>query len=294
MIVNILYNAEQHALSEMLNTVPSDLFMRRLNVYLKNKFQKYTSEIRKALEKASVYRSSIEVSFDSKLGKVMHDDPGFWDEVKAFCRSMGYSCGGCNDPDYMLLVISKDRVPTKRFINTRYNDIYVRYSTESPDLIGRTGFRQRGHFYAYAVGREVSLMYRISQELGLKYTERDILDRILTEMRMEGHLFGRYVYAFSYHNTSYIDPCDSCAFPDVGEEEIMQAIESLRSTNGITLRDIEHALLHIGAELDQPVTIHESIPPANIVFLRDAQDDEDDDFNISEESDKVDTLIPKI
>ena len=193
----------------------------------------------------------------------------------------------------MLLVMSKDRVSTKRFINTRYNDIYVRYSAESPDLIGRTGFRQRGHFYAYAVGREVSLMYRISQELGLKYTERDILDRILTEMRMEGHLFGRYVYAFSYHNTSYIDPCDSCAFPDIGEEEIVQAIESLRDTNGITLRDIEYALLHVGAELDQPVTIHESIPPANIVFLRDTQDDEDDDFNIAEESDKVDTLILK-
>ncbi len=294
MIVNILYNTEQHALSEMLNTVPSDLLMRRLNIYLKNRFQKYTSKIREALEKARVYRSSIEVSFNDELSKVMHDDPGFWDDVKAFCESMGYSCGGCNDPDYILLVMSKSRVPMKKFINTKYNYIYVRYSVDSPDLIGRIGFRQKGHFYAYAVGRDVSLIYRISQELGLKYTERDILDRILTKMRVEKHLFGRYVYAFSYRNTSYIDPCDSCAFPDVGEKEIMQAAESLRNTNRITLRDIEYALLHVGAELEQPVTIHESIPPANIVFLRDTQDDEDDDFNIAEESDKVDTLILKM
>ena len=294
MIVNILYNTEQHTLNEMLNTVPTDLFMRRLSAYLKNRFQKYTSEIYKALEKASIYRSSIEVVFNGRLGKIMHDDPEFWDSVKAFCRSMGYYCGGCNDPEYILLVMSKDRVPTKRFINTKYNDIYVRYSNALPDLIGRIGFRQKGHFYAYAIGRAVSLMYRISQELGLKYTERDILDRLLTTMRVKKHLFGRYVYAFSYRSTSYIDPCDSCAFPDIGEEEIMQAMESLRDKNGIVLRDIEYALLHIGAELVQPVTIHESIPPANIVFLRDAQDDEDDDFNISEESDKVDALILKI
>lgn len=294
MIVSTLYNTEQHALNEMLNTVPTDLFMRRLSIYLKNRFQKYTNEICKALEKAIIYRSSIEVSFSTGLSKVMHDDPEFWDSVKAFCKSMGYYCGGCNDPDYMLLVMSKNRVPTKRFINTKYNDIYVRYSTALPDLIGRIGFRQKGHFYAYAIGRGISLVHRISQELGLKYTERDILDRMLIRMRSQKHLFGRYVYAFSYHSTSYIDPCDSCAFPDIGEKEIMQAIESLRNINGVTLRDIEYALLHAGAELIQPVTIHESIPPANIVFLRDAQDDGDDDFNIAEESDKVDTLILKM
>lgn len=291
MIVNIIYDTEQHILSEMLNTVPTDLLMRRLSVYLKNRFQNYADEIDEALEKADVYGVAIEVSFNTRLGKIMCDDPGFRDGVEAFCESMGYICNGCYDPANMFLSIQKNKVPTKRFINTKYNDIYVRYSNVPPDLISRVGLRQMGHFYAYAVGRGVSLMYRISQELGLKYTERDILDRILSKMRLKQPFPGRYVYAFSYHNTSYIDPADSCTFPDKEEEYVMQAVKSLRGTSGITLRDIEYMQGRL--ELIQPVTIHESIPPRNIVLLRDTYQDKGKDFNIAEESDKVDTLILK-
>lgn len=289
MIVDMIRESA-HPLNEMLHSVPLNVFMRRLDAYFKGRFPKYAEEIDKAFGSASVYRSNIEMEFDGILGEVMHEDTGFWEGVKSFCRTMGYSCGGCNDSGYILLSMSMDTVPTKRFSDTDYNDIYIRYTGESPDLIRRIGFRQRGHFYAYAIGRDVSLVYRVSQELGLEYTQRQILEKTLETMKEQGSLFGRYVYAFKHSNVSYIDPCDSFSFPEIGDDEIKAAVDSLKGRgNDVTLYDMKKTLSHLGAEFKQPVTIYEAVPVRNIAFLRDAYSDDSPD--IAEEADTIDRLL---
>jgi hypothetical protein len=162
------------------------------------------------------------------------------------------------------MTMSMASVPSRTYSDTRYNSLYIRYTPREPGDVASTGFRNMGHFYAYAVGRYVSIAYGISRELNLRYSQEEILEAALDSMRKRRHFYGTYAYAFTYGNTAYIDPCDSVNIPDISGEDLNMIKGRLRGKENVTLADIEKEIKRRGDAI-QPVMIRENIPPEHII-----------------------------
>ena len=277
MVVKFIYpnSLNTRSLNEMLGVVPENIFVRRVQDFINRRYPDFEKEATEAFNNIVLYPGNVELTFSGGLAQSMQNDHGLDDAGEKLAATFGYDFGYIasydRDGNYTLVFKQMNR-PSATFADTIYNNLYLRYTNDSPRMISRIGFRQRGHFYAYAIGRYVSLVCAVAKNAGIRLTPEEVLEYKLNEIYVKDTRrgfkgLGRYLYAFTHGNGAYIDACDADFFPDLTDDETRRIASSIK---GESIRDIEKALLQ-ETDLLQPVVITEFVPPEKTAFLWDVK-----------------------
>lgn len=308
---------KKYTLNEMLGPVPDNIFRRRIKSFLINRYpncKKTISDIFNEEESDERTYNGIYIMIPAvqnpKLYRQMKSDPNLMNDLKQLGEKFGFNfgCGtgdfNTGDNKFISFNFLPYRLKHHMFGGGNWDNLYLRWTKENPEQIARTGFRNRGHFYCYRLGRTLNIFKRVCMELGIKCDDKNLLETYLKYLynnycmnraddikRVDSHImsdddkkrfasdydaamskwgnWGRYLFAFKYNGETKIDPMDSeFEFPD--SENLLDEIidDNTDLDENSTIEDVIKDLdFYCG--VSSPAMCFENIPPENILLLWD-------------------------
>lgn len=298
-------------INEMLNTVNWEAMHRRLSSYIIGKYggarkrghsgsiellepdnPEYKGPVCFGYNLCGQIAAAVTASYDKPEEELRKD-------LSGVANAFGYnvSVSYWPRPKCYHVNLEPDKVkPIDLSHVTEYYNTYYRESFEKPKQVMRTGFRERGHFYAYHIGRFIAALYYVCGKKGLSYTDKEVHDYILDKIHDEqvnrdpddlnivldtaddedetlpyGMGFGPYKYEFRWDGQPYIDPMDGYdSLEEITEEDLDAMCEDL---TGDDLDSITQELERNGLYWLLPVKIGEAVPPKRIRFLYNIYDE---------------------